>query len=96
MSHDAGVTRVLQRDVLPCPRAAQAVTVNEFVGRGARDSSNQASSRCCSCDRFVAGSAIIAFSGGLGISSCTDNLPVGSRTLKPTYTVCRGSVRRQA
>jgi hypothetical protein len=92
VSHDGLVTHVLEKDVLPCPLAAQAVTVNESVVRGARDSSNQAFSRCCSCDRFAANSAIIAFSGGLlvpataspGHPACADKLTIGSRTLKLT------------
>jgi hypothetical protein len=43
------------------------VTLNKFIGRGERDSSNQAFSRCYLCDRFVASGAIIAFSAGLSL-----------------------------
>jgi hypothetical protein len=45
-----------------CRLAAQGVTVNKSIGRGERDSSNRDLSRSCSCDRFAASNAIIAFS----------------------------------
>jgi hypothetical protein len=67
VSQDCLVTCVLKKGVPPCRLAVQTAVVNESVGRAARDSSNQVSSRSCCCDRFVAGSAIFAFSGGLSV-----------------------------
>jgi len=88
VSQDCLVTRVLEKGVLPCRLAAQAVAVNESVGRGVRDSSNRVFSRCCSYGHFAASSAIIAFSAGLsvltpGIPACNDKVMIRSRTLKP-------------
>jgi hypothetical protein len=67
VSQDCLVTCVLKKGVPPCRLAVQTAVVNESVGRAARGSSNQVSSRCCCCDRFAAGIAIIAFSGGLSV-----------------------------
>src|SRR5258708_32408705 len=58
----------LSRKGVPlCRLAAQVVPVNESIGRGARDFSNWDFSRCCSCDHFVAISAISAFSDCLSV-----------------------------
>src|SRR5260370_1669298 len=58
----------LSRKGVPlCRLAAQAVPVNESIGRGASDFSNRDFSPCCSCDHFVAISAISAVSDCLSV-----------------------------